>query len=479
LSRKPVVLGSLALVAALAPAHAGTVYVPLTSPSATAGVRYRTEIVVANSSGTPLSFTTAFIPAGSDGTAAGQASGPVTVPARSTFVLTNAAPAGRGGMLEVSGDARLAVTGRLVAVAASGRVMGRAPVPAIGSQNGTAAGAVAQIQGISRTDRGMQQRFGLINLGPDAASCTAAAFRSNGSPVGDAAHFTAPARSQTALPSPLAAAGRTLFADARVEVTCDQPFYPYAWQSGPDAGRAAFLAPSSGLDSQLDTAAAAARLRGDGDGGSGGGSGGGDGRRNGGGGDGEGNGGSGGGGTGGGPVTGQDSLTFSGVFLDAKQNSSTRAFELPLRQGVRYRRITVDFDLYLNQWQSPLFHAVTSLRRNDRTLYYGLILRGDKAKTILDLGQEQMAKGDGPWKQRTQYHLRLVTDAGNRTVTLQLFQGSSLVHTVTGTLVSTDLSVPAGRSMSIDFGIARVADGAYFPPLGWKYSNLKVTAEPL
>jgi hypothetical protein len=31
----------------------------------------------------------------------------------------------------------------------------------------------------------------------------------------------------------------------------------------------------------------------------------------------------------------------------------------------------------------------------------------------------------------------------------------------------------------VDFGMAGVADGAYFPPIGWKYSNLKVTFEPL
>ena len=32
--------------------------------------------------------------------------------------------------------------------------------------------------------------------------------------------------------------------------------------------------------------------------------------------------------------------------------------------------------------------------------------------------------------------------------------------------------------MRVDFGGTKVADGAYFPPVGWKYSNLKVKAEP-
>jgi len=69
-------------------------------------------------------------------------------------------------------------------------------------------------------------------------------------------------------------------------------------------------------------------------------------------------------------------------------------------------------------------------------------------------------------------------DAGSRTVTLKVFQGNAVIHTVTGPLVSNDLSVTAGKAISVDFGIGRVADGAYFPPIGWKYSNLNVKAEP-
>ena len=70
------------------------------------------------------------------------------------------------------------------------------------------------------------------------------------------------------------------------------------------------------------------------------------------------------------------------------------------------------------------------------------------------------------------------TNAGSRTVTFRLFRGGAMVHTVKGPLVSTDLSVSGGKAISVDFGIGRVADGAYFPPIGWKYSNLNVKAEP-
>jgi len=480
LSRQPVVLGILALVAALAPAHAGTVYIPLAPQRSVGAVHYRTEVVAANTSAAASALTAAFIPTGSDGTHAGGAPARLNLLPHATFVLTNLAPAGREGLLAITGDnadngdtgdTQVAVTARIVASDRSGKILGRLPLPAIGGANAIAAGDTAQIQGISRPAAGTVLRFGVVNLGSEAATCSAAAFRANGTAAGGAVEFTAPPLSQQAVAAPLSALGAARFSDARVEVTCDQPFYPYALELGPAAGQATVHTPSMMLGGGSALTAEVTRPRGDGGDGEGGGRGG------------EGTGGGsgsggGGGGAGGGPVTGQDTLSYSGIFLDAKQNDSTRAFTLPLRNGVSYRRITVDFDLYLNQWQTPLFHAVTSLRRNDRTLYNGLILRGDRAKTLIDLGREQMAKGDGPWKERTQYHLRIETDAGNRTVTLRVFQGNAVVHTVTGPLVSTDLSVSNGKAISVDFGIARVADGAYFPPLGWKYSNLNVKAEP-
>jgi hypothetical protein len=318
----------------------------------------------------------------------------------------------------------------------------------------------------------MGQRFGVMNLGVDTASCTAAAYRSNGAAIGNAVQLTAPPRSHSPLILTLKALGSALFTDARVEVTCNQPFYAYGLLVGPEAGRTSFLSTSSTLGSLLT---AAAGLRDDSDGGDVGAGAGAGSDDTGGTTDGVDSGAANDAGT---PVISQDKLTFAGTFLTPRRGSSSRTFTVPLRTGVRYRRITVDFDLYLNKWQTPLFHALTSLRRNDKTMYYGLIVRGDRAKTILDLSHEQMARGDGPWKQGTQYHIRMITDAGARTVTLRVFKAGALVHTVTGRMVPKDLNLPAGRKMTVDFGIGKVADGAYFPAFGWRYSNLGVTAEP-
>ncbi|HEX7184953.1 MAG TPA: hypothetical protein VF756_24210 [Thermoanaerobaculia bacterium] len=469
--RKPVVLGFLALLASFVPAFAGTVYVPLATQQQIGDVLYRTEVVVSNPGNVSRRFTTAFIPTGRNGVQAGRTSQAISVLPNGTFLLTNVAPAGQEGILEISGAPQLAISARVEAVSRSGQILASTPVPVIGSENLIPKNEIVQIQGIERTARGTVQRFGLLNLGARDAQCSALAFQVSGAPVGNAARFTVQARSHAAFAAPLAALGSALFTDVRVEVTCNQPFYAYALQVAADGGALSFLAPSGSLESRLG---AAADLRGDDDTPTGGDQGGDD------------NGGNGNGGgsddtnppAGSGPVAGQDSLSYPGLFLAAKRGDSYRAFDLPLRPGVRYKRITVDFDLYLNKWQTPLFHGITALRRNDRTLYYGLIVRGDRNKTVLDLGRDQLERVEGPWRQRSQYHIRMEADAQTRTVTFQMFQGGRVVHRLSGRMTTPDLSVTGQQKIRVDFGGTKVADGAYFPPYGWRYSNLTVRAEP-
>jgi len=476
--RKPVVLGLLGLFTSLVPAFAGTVYVPVAPPQQIGDVLYRTQVVVGNPGNVERRLTTAFIASGRDGTRTGTVPAAASIPANGTLVLTNVTPTGREGMLEISGAPQLAVSARLEAVSRTGRILSAAPLPVVGSDHLVPSGAAAQLQGISRIAAGVQHRFGLINLGAREAACTVTAYRAGGSLVGTAARFTVPARSHNGLTAPLAAFGSALFTEARVEVSCNAPFYPYAVELSPDGAAAVSVGPSATLDSELHTAE---ELRADDDG-----KGGGDdkGGRNGGGDDeGEDDGGNGDGGDDGGdatgePVVGQDQLSFRGLFLNARQGNSYRVFDLPLRPGVRYKQITVEFDLYLNKWVTPLFHGITALRRNDRTLYYGLIVRGDRAKTVLDLGRDELERDTGPWKQHSNYHIRLVTNAQTRRVTFELFQGGQLVHTLSGAMTARDLMASAGTRMRVDFGGTKVADGAYFPPYGWKYSNLTVKAEP-
>ena len=464
--RKPVVLGLLGLFTSLVPAFAGTVYVPVAPPQKIGDVIYRTQVVVGNPGDEARQLTTSFIASDRDGTQAGTAPATATVPAHGTLVLTNLARNGRDGMLEISGAPELAVSARLEAVSRSGRILSSTSLPVVGSDHVVAAGATAQLQGIGRPTAGVRHRFGLINLGLEEAVCTATAYRAAGTPVGKPGQFTVPALSHSAVTTPLVAIGSGLFTEARIEVSCNSAFYVYALQLSPE-GAATVSEPSVTLESELvgvGQLLGAIEDRGlppgyneeveEGEG----------------------------------EVTGDalgaavinpDRLAFPGVFLNARRGNSYRAFDLPVAEGVRYKRITVDFDLYLHKWVNPLFHGVMGLRRNDRTLYAGLILRGDRAKTILDLGKEELArdKKSGPWRPRSNYHIRIISDAEARRITLQVFQRGKLVHTLAGPMTTPDLVITGGRKIRVDFGGTKVADGAYFPPYGWKYSNLVVQAE--
>ena len=60
--------------------------------------------------------------------------------------------------------------------------------------------------------------------------------------------------------------------------------------------------------------------------------------------------------------------------------------------------------------------------------------------------------------------------------TFKAYRNGALVQTLTGHTNHNDLSLN-GRVFSVDFGMTGIADGAYFPPVGWTYSNLKVVVE--
>lgn len=475
--RRPAVFGLLTLFTSLAPAYAGTVYVPVAPQQRVGEVSYRTQIAVSNPGGATRQLTATFIQSNRDGIRTGGAKAAVNVPAHGTSLLTNFAPTGREGMLEITGSELLAVSARLEAVSAAGRVVSSTPLPVIGSEALIPGGTTAHLQGIGRNATGYQHRFGLVNLGTEAAACTMTAWRADGSLIGNPARLTAQARSHTTVAGPFVALGAAFFRDARLEMTCDQPFFVYALQLGPQ-GAGLVSTPSLTLQSELASVEDLARARDDGGGpgGDGGGREGGgqgdddgtDGGEDDGGGDDNG---------GGSTVATQDNVTHKGVFLNARQGDSYKAFELPLRAGVRYKKVTVDFDLYVNKWSTPLFHSIASLRRNDRTLYYGLLMRSDRRKTIIDLGRERTATGVGPWAQKGNYHIRMTANAQARTVTMEMFQGGNLVHTVSGPMTNWDLSVSAKTRIRVDFGATKVADGAYFPPFGWRYSNLAVKAE--
>ena len=182
---------------------------------------------------------------------------------------------------------------------------------------------------------------------------------------------------------------------------------------------------------------------------------------------------------------GAEGFAIPDEFLAVRNDDLCRSFTVPLRLGHPYKAIYVDYDLELDRWVTPIFHNISSLRRtaakrNARVLYYGLILRGDKRRTILDLGAERQVKTDHPWQEHTKYHVAMEVNLPSKRIKMDVFdQDGNWLFGSQGKMTAREIKNLGGdKEVKIDFSSGGVAFHAYFPPTGWKFSNLKVTAIP-
>jgi hypothetical protein len=430
---------SLLLVPAL---RAGTVYVPVTKDEIQ-GKLYKTKIWVTNSSNIPRRFTTLFLAADSDGTKReGVTPQSLTVPAGGTLLVTNLGPAGKPGLVEVTGAPQLVVTARIDSSAVGGGPSASAHLPVVSSENLLEGGATAYLQGLTRLESGVLSSIGIVNLAHQASQCSVRAFRSNGTQIGGTAIVSVAPLALREFTDAYGLLAETQIADSYFAVSCPEDFSAYATVLDPTSPQTVFVTPSHGLDSALAAP----------------------------------------GEPGGTPGTVQFSVP--GTFLDAKPGASFTLFDLPVDPKTRYKKAIIEFDLRVGPMTlGPRnFYGVTAFRRTDRTLFVGLIVRDDRDKTIIDLGEEideGLIQGgnNGPWRANTTYYVIFEYDTEAERMTFKLFRAGVLVEQLSGRTLHNDI-IANGNKLRVDFGMTSVADGAYFPPLGWKYSNLTVTLEP-
>ena len=467
-------LGLLAAAAAV-PAHAGTLYVPYATDEAVGSARYRTEIVVTNPGDQPARVQMLFV-------AADGASHPATtrtVAAHGTEVVAGLAAAGRHGRVEVSGPDSLVVSARLLAYGEDGTLLSSAVEPIVSAQSLVPAGQTIHLQGLANTADAVT-RWGVVTAG-DRGTCSLAAYSADGAELGASSAALAGTLART-VPEPLQAFRSGSLAEARLEVTCDAPAFAYAAVLSTDGSRARFV--TAGTSLAADLTAIVSGVRGAGPGGDGGTA------------------------TPGKPSSpstppstpstpstpapadtpGQPlktdnygSFQIDGIFLDGQAGlgNAYTAYNVDLVLGHKYRKLTLDYDLYVGRYQTPIFHSIAGIRRSGKTLYMGFLMRADKSKTLVDLGHDKLLKDIGPWHQNTQYHVTMVVDAAAKKGTLLLLQDGKVVEQLSGKLTNTDLrTIAANKPVRIDFGIPRIADGAYFPPVTWKFSNLQLVMTP-
>ncbi|HVT15789.1 MAG TPA: hypothetical protein VHQ90_06335 [Thermoanaerobaculia bacterium] len=442
--RKTISLGALTFLAAFSPALAGGVFVPIASNLSLGGALYTTKVWVTNPAGAQRRFQTAFIAEGTDGTQQ-QLSSNIFVPAGGTVLLTDVAPAGQLGMLEVTGANILVVNARLDVLGPNGAVLSSANVPAVSQANAVAAGVSAHLQGLQRGGDGSLTNLSVINLADTRTQCTVKAFRADNSQIGRSAIIALKPLSRREFADALAILGESSIKDARFEVNCDQQFFAYATVLQLGGPTTAFVPPSRPLAESVLPGSIGQPPP---------------------------------------PAPGVVTFDVPGLFLHAVDGHSSATYDIPAPPGVPFVRSTVELDLHITSFTPiGLFTGVMSMRRpsNDRAsriMYYGIIIINKDRRTLLDLGiQDVLVRKSFPWQENSDYHLKTTYDLAAQSVTLDVSQGGQVVHSITGQAQFNDLSA-SDNPLRVDFGQDGIADGAYFPPIGWSFSNLHVVLTP-
>ncbi|HVT61012.1 MAG TPA: hypothetical protein VHR45_21795 [Thermoanaerobaculia bacterium] len=337
-----------------------------------------------------------------------------------------------GGLLILNANAPLSFTATSFQVfAGSAETAWQLPTIAPGSWFGP--GSTAHLAQLGRDANGGVTHLQVVNFTRKTAHCTAQLQRPKGTFVGAPITFSVPAVSSATVADILATAGYSLVAPViRAMVSCDQAFYPFATFATPSRLNVRVMYP-------LDAPSA--------------------------------------------PPSKAVTMNIPGTFFVPRNGDSDLQMDVPLVPNTSYRVLSIDYDLTINQFDF-VFDVLLGMYhhggpRFNKTLYFGTFVRGLRRRYIIDLGSPSLEvdlKFDYPLAQGGTYHIRIVYDAEHATITNLVFDNhGNLLLVVQGGTFNNDLA-DRGNPVVIDWGVGGVADGAYFPPLGWRFANLHLVA---
>lgn len=251
------VLSALALSALLAaPAAAGELLIPLAAGTAADGSTFSTRVWVTNTGTVARRLSYTFIAPGADGTKAAT-TGSVSIPGGDTVLAKNLAPAGRNGILLVSGAPQLLITPRLESVGPNGGLRGGAAGPVVTGVELAAGNGRLHLHGLTHRQGGLITDLYVINASRQPAQCTVDAFRDNGSAIGNTLRFTLPPLSARVTERALASFGESAIDEARFSISCTQAFYAWARVAKPGSAELNVVTPAQPLGRDVATAASA------------------------------------------------------------------------------------------------------------------------------------------------------------------------------------------------------------------------------
>ncbi len=176
-----------------------------------------------------------------------------------------------------------------------------------------------------------------------------------------------------------------------------------------------------------------------------------------------------------------------GVFLNAtNENDANLLIPLALDPAINYHTVTINFDgavanppAFLVYWNICGLYRHGG-RRFDKTLFFGNFYNYDKQKYVMDVGTpyiETTVKYVFPLLPGDHYHwsITLNNDEQSNHYVITAGNGDVLMDVLIGLYnpVATDA---AGDQATLQIGLGGIADHAYFPPVGWRFSNLSIVA---
>lgn len=440
------------------PLYGGTVYVPLVAEQELEGHRFTSEIRVTNESAAKRAFSYLFLPQWQDGTVADRDSAAVRLELEphQSVVLTGLVPAGARGVLEVTADAEVSVTSRLVSVAADGQARPGVELPVVTSDNARGAGGASVLQGWRR-DGGLETHFFVLNLGHEKTSCDVTVYRRSGGLIADET-IAVPPLTLAGFDDALGLLGEDRRNEVSATVRCDQPHHPFALTVDRATAEAVYIVPSGSGRSTFTPPGAEP----------------------------------------GPPLPAVECprralFKKTGTFHRPKPGKETRSFEIATPAGQLFTRLVVDVEFVPGDWGEPANgnHAILWLNRTDRWAgnvfgyvnVFGPEKNIAKISTNADLrrGDIRAYTQDAVFEKGVRYHVHYEYDTSRRTM-------EAVFTAAPGTPDEREVARVTGATTArvirseepgffLYFGHPALSVGPEVPTYGWSYLNLCVQLE--
>ncbi len=276
----------------------------------------------------------------------------------------------------------------------------------------------------------------IFNPGSLAATCTASVLRPKGSVIEERTGITVPAVGVTLVSDILRKILTVPSSGINVAVSCDSPFYALGAYPATNRTEIRVEYPVTKIPANLTSVTMASR---------------------------------------------------PGLFLNAtSEGHADIQFPLPFDPAVAYHTTTIDFDAAVAAPENFIvFWNIAGLfrkggRRFDKTLFFGSFYNYGKAKYVVDVGTpfiETTLKYVFPLSPGHRYHFSITLDNDQQSnhYVITDANGNTAMDLLVG-LYNPLASDENGDLPTLEIGLNGIADNAYFPPVGWRFSNLSVVS---